>query len=152
MLLKEKLLSEVVIQDNGCWKFTGCWDGSGYGQITHEGRRVRAHVASYEVHKGPVPTGLYVLHTCDNRWCTNPEHLWVGTHVENIKDMWNKGRGVLQCTKGEFNGQAKLYEKDVVEIRYLASCGDSLAELSRTYSVDITTIWKIVHRKTWRHL
>lgn len=79
-------------------------------------------------------------------------HLFLGTHEDNIRDMWAKGRGVLQDTKGELNGHALLKVSDVLEIRDLAEEGYSLADLGRIFNVDISNIWKIVHRKTWRHI
>lgn len=152
MTFKAKLLGQVDVQQDGCWVFTGCWDSNGYGQLQVGGERVRTHVLSYRLHKGEVPKGKYVCHTCDNRACVNPEHLFLGTAADNAKDMWQKGRGVLQDTKGELNGSAVLTANDVLEIRSCTEAGLSLAEVAFMYGVDISTIWKIHHRKTWRHI
>lgn len=80
---------------------TGCWlwgaslkEGKcgGYGQLKVNGKEVTAHRVSYMIHKGPIPKGLYVLHTCDVRSCVNPDHLFLGTQKDNIHDMMKKGR------------------------------------------------------------
>lgn len=150
--LKEKLMSSVYIQQDNCWIYTGYNDSNGYGQFQIDGIKYRAHVASYLVYKGLIPQGMYVCHTCDKRDCINPEHLFLGTHEDNIRDMWQKGRGVLQDTKGINNGQAKLTEDEVREIKGELNSGYSLADVARFHSVDISCIWKIRHNKTWRHI
>jgi hypothetical protein len=78
--------------DSECWgwKAQKRWDG--YGRWRHLGRAVFAHRFSYELHHGPIPQGMHVLHSCDNPGCTNPKHLRLGTHDENMAEMAAKGR------------------------------------------------------------
>ena len=85
--------------DGGCWEWTSSIKGNGYGafftSLEGEGRKcVGAHRFSYALANGPIPDGLWVLHKCDNRICVNPDHLFLGDCVDNMKDCASKGRVV----------------------------------------------------------
>jgi hypothetical protein len=83
-----------VQRGEGCWEWQGANNGKGYGCFGKEGSRpYYAHRFSWELHAGPIPDGLFVLHRCDNRRCVNPEHLFLGTQGDNMRDMIAKGRG-----------------------------------------------------------
>lgn len=148
--LEERLQKMTAVREDGCWMFLGWYNSGGYGALTYHGVRLLAHRASYMVYKGSIPEGLYVLHTCDNRWCINPDHLWLGTYKDNTSDMITKARDSLI---GERSAQAKLKEQDVIEIRRLLMEGNlSYTKIGNLYGVSHTTIYDIKRRKCWGHV
>jgi len=91
----ERFEAKYIPEPNsGCWLWTAsCWE-NGYGQISlpNTFKIVGAHVASWMLHQGPIPEGLFVCHSCDMPPCVNPEHLFLGTQKENMQDAARKGR------------------------------------------------------------
>jgi hypothetical protein len=87
----ERLSANLVLAENGCWEFTGTKTPKGYGRISFNGVHEYTHRVSWILHNGPIPKGLVILHSCDNPPCCNPEHLSVGTHKDNSRDMVRKG-------------------------------------------------------------
>lgn len=94
-----------------CWEWPGARTGKGYGVIQEGAKGSRlllAHRVSYEVHKGPIPEGLLILHSCDNRACVNPAHLRAGTQSENIIEAIGKFRKFVPKQSGAENSRSKL--------------------------------------------
>jgi hypothetical protein len=141
-----------VQKTDGCWLWLGA-KHNGYGQIGEGGRKGRvlmAHRVSWELHNGPIrPETLCVLHKCDNPSCVRPDHLFLGTQLDNIVDRHTKKRSA--GPPGEDNGQAKLSEEDVIEIRRKFIHLSSVA-LAREYGVSKTQILRIVKHKSWSKL
>ena len=144
--IKERFWSKVK-KNSGCWE----WRGGrlrGYGSFTVKRKPVRAHRFSYELHIGPIPEGMCVLHHCDNPPCVNPAHLFVGTNADNVADMVAKGRQA--GPKGERNPNSKLNANDVLAIR--SAAGFYQRELAKKYGVSRSLINMILHRKRWAHI
>lgn len=76
-----------------CWEWQGKLNDCGYGLKRYMGKLMNAHRAAYLHAVGEIPDGMCVCHSCDNTKCMNPDHLWLGTHQDNMDDMWEKGRG-----------------------------------------------------------
>ena len=102
------------VTESGCWIWTACSNGDGYGLIAINSQPSRAHRVSWSLHKGIIPDGVNVLHKCDNPSCVNPDHLFLGTQQDNVTDMIQKNR---HNHRGEANGKAKLNDDKVREIR-----------------------------------
>jgi hypothetical protein len=151
-LFKASLFNRAKLLKTGCWEWTGAKVTSGYGHLrvpNEKGPRktMLAHRAYYEAFVGEIPNGLLLRHTCDNRLCVNPNHLAPGTHLENMADY--RARGVSGPKRASRNGNSKLTEADVAEIR---SSDLSVTELAEAYGTDRTNIWCVKSGKTWKHL
>jgi hypothetical protein len=96
--LIEKIQSEISVDEKECHNWTGLKNKRGYGKIRFKNKHYRAHRLSYEVFMGAIADGLYVCHTCDNPSCVNPKHLFLGTDMDNKKDMVKKNRQNNQYT------------------------------------------------------
>lgn len=133
-----------------CWLWTGSEQPkTGYGQITtHRGRSWRAHRLAWAFTHGRIPNDLSVLHHCDVRLCCNPAHLFLGTGVDNVRDMDTKGRRVT--TPGEAHGMAVLTANDVRLIRFLAvHTYLSQRAIARHFNVTQAHISNVVTRRRW---
>lgn len=83
---------QKVSKSEGCWLWKGTRNMKGYGTIKKDRKTYRAHRVSWELHNGPIPEGKQVLHKCDMRSCVNPDHLYLGTNIENVRDKMVRGR------------------------------------------------------------
>ena len=156
--LKKLLLHERIMRNtqydamSGCWVWTGS-KRNGYGRLIvgsrTDGTRkiVSAHRLSYELTYGDIPEGMEVCHRCDNRCCVNPDHLFIGTHQDNMDDRERKGRN--KPPKGESNGRAKLSESDVLTIREKRKSGVPFYKIAEEYGVHKKTVMDAVSGKHW---
>ena len=82
----ERFRAKIAFMENGCHEWQSTIKRDGYGQFWWHGAPRKAHQVAYQLFVGSIPEGLHVLHHCDNRKCVNPEHLYVGTHTDNMQD------------------------------------------------------------------
>lgn len=138
------------IDERGCWKIISHAQGAGgYVRLTRKQKDYIAHRLSYQLFVGPIPDGMEVLHRCDTPPCVNPEHLFLGTHADNMSDMVKKGR---QCThRGVENGRAKLNDVKVREIKILVK-QFSQVRVAKMFGVNHRTVHLIAHGKRWSHV
>lgn len=141
----EQFWNKVHTRD-GCWLWTGMTASNGYGQFGPFGQLKSAHRFSWELaNDRPVPGGMEVCHRCDNPPCVNPEHLFLGTTLENKRDCVKKNRDRF----GERHGNAKLTSADVAEIRRLRAAGLLLKTIAAQFQVTQTTVSGIALRRSW---
>lgn len=136
-----------------CWEWTASTLAGGYGQFYMSPDRptTYAHRVSWEIHNGAIPDGKYVCHHCDNRLCVNPNHLFIGTHLENMQDAARKGRMIKEPMTGESNGRAKLKASDIPQIRRLVK-SHTQAKVAAMYGVSHQLISRIARKRCWKHL
>ena len=146
-----------------CWVWIGARASYGYGSLRsggHKGRLEKAHRISWEIHFGPIPDGLLVLHHCDNPPCVRPDHLFLGTQSDNMYDAVRKGRHVRplgdlrhHIPRGEQLGSiTKLTADDVREIRKRASDGETQGSIAKDFPASRQQIGQIILRKGWSHI
>lgn len=134
---------------SNCWVFESNHGGGNYGMLGRKEGDILAHRLSWELHNGPIPLGLKVLHKCDNTRCVNPDHLFLGTLQDNMNDMVSKGRS----RKGEKHPSAKLNGSQVSRIRLMYDTGKySQQKLAVKYGVNQTLISAIVRKSIWKHV
>jgi hypothetical protein len=163
--MNETIKSEFwtrVSKEPSCWRWIGNIISGGYGRMKIDGKHYYAHRTSYEMHIGTIARGLVVCHTCDNRWCVNPAHLWLGTHADNQSDCYRKGRRAKgknngrntkpeSTRRGTSHGRSKLTEADVRKIRKLAGTM-SQQKIGDLIGTPQTNVSLILRRKAWAHV
>jgi hypothetical protein len=149
---EQRFWEKVIKAENDqCWEWQAATDDDGYGIFGIEGcTAAKAHRVSYEWATGIKPGDLKVLHHCDNPPCVNPQHLYLGTPMDNMQDKIARGRA--KYIHGEDHYGAKLTARQVRTIRRLRNNGSSFRELAKKYNVTASNIMKIVTRDSWKHI
>jgi hypothetical protein len=134
----ERFMSKVSPEPNsGCWLWDGSYFNSGYGRFAENRKSVLAHRFSYRKHHGAIPGGHYVCHRCDNPACVNPDHLFVGTPIQNSDDKVTKGRHAI----GGAIRELKLTEEQAREIKNNPET--PLSTFAERFNVSYGVVWAI---------
>jgi hypothetical protein len=143
----QRFYEKVAYGLGECWYWVGFRNHLGYGVLG----RHRAHRASWRLHIGPIPAGLMVLHSCDVRCCVNPEHLFLGTQTDNMRDMVAKGRHRTGDVSGERNPQSKLTAEQVRRMKAIrAEGGLSYKKIGALFGVGAMTAYRAITGRAWR--
>ena len=156
----ERMRGKYRISDSGCFQWKSPANKNGYGQFSLKDRNYLAHRASWILHRGEIPRGLFVLHKCDNRLCVNPDHLFLGTQRQNIHDMIKKGRRFDQTgtrspnRSGEKHFRSRLTNAEATEIiGRLSEYRRGLAlELAKEFRVSKHVIYDIKRGRCYEFL
>jgi hypothetical protein len=162
--LRQRFMKNVVVQTDGCWRWTGQLRDNGYGKFSVVNRTQSAHRVSYALFKEDIPADLLVRHTCHQKFCVNPDHLILGTHLDNAQDSLLAGlylrgddhpcrKNPSVMPRGERHPHSVLTENSVLSIRErYAAGGCTMQTLASEYRCSITAISCITSGRTWLHV
>ncbi len=149
---KARFVGKIVVSESGCHEWLGCTTKAGYGWFSLGGsaRKMRlAHRVAWTIANGAIPDGIEVCHRCDNPRCVRPDHLFLGTPMDNTVDKLSKRRE----SRGEQHALSRLTADDVRAIRTEHATGAvGYRPLARAHGVSSKTIAMIVRRQTWVHV
>lgn len=138
---KETIQSKTKLDPiKGCWIWQLKINRGGYGSVTYKNKTWTAHRLAWFLFNGPIPNGMMVCHKCDIRPCINPEHLFLGTHRDNMSDKLNKGR----CCRGDNHGLVKISDFEIDYIKKLKDMGTMQKDIAKIFHVTPPTINRII--------
>lgn len=133
----ERFLQNIDRTDT-CWLWKKSVNKLGYGNFHVGDKNLAAHRVAWELLRGPIPPGVHVLHHCDNRRCVNPDHLYLGSHRDNMRDKINRDRGNLR----------KLTREQVDLVR---NSDERPCDLARSLGVSTNTVWRVRTGRYYRY-
>jgi len=163
MTLADRFWAKVA-KSEGCWEWQAGRNKRGYGAFhPRHGVSILAHRMVWELSFGPIPTGSFVCHRCDNPPCVRPDHLFLGSNADNMQDMTAKGRDwastgdaevirqrmIASRPRGAAHPMARLTEDQVNRIRALAMAGQSQRSIAREFAVSQSLVGMIVRHQRW---
>jgi len=153
---------KVQKRESGCWEWTASKANKGYGAFGIGGIVVKAHRVAFLWSGGVVPSGLYLMHSCDNPACVNPSHMSVGSKADNNADMCRKGRhrpggsktpkARCKYERGATHHHAKLTEDSVRNLRSDRNLGISFSQLAKKYQITSSCAYRIAKGLSWTHV
>ena len=153
----ERFEKRVALHPTGCKVWLGAiqtmqnrpkaeWHGQWRNAA---GEHELTHRAAWRMYRGPITQGAFVLHTCDNPRCVNPDHLYLGTQADNVRDMWDRSRAAPGISRGSKHGMSVIDEAQVREIRDSKESGPAIA---KRLGISTTTVYDVRNRKIWKHV
>lgn len=143
-----RFVEKIAFGASDCWYWIGAKSSSGYG-LTSISNENKAHRLAWKLFRGYITSGMNVLHKCDIRCCVNPDHLFIGTQDDNMKDCARKGRIKSPSLNGERNPMSKLNDEQVLTIRGMAKKIPQ-SHIAKFFDVSKMTISRIVRMKSWK--
>jgi len=151
---KARLMANIAVDSNGCWLWQKYRHRLGYGVMNLNGRLEQAHRAAWLILVAQIPTGMQLNHRCHVRHCVNPDHLYLGTQVDNMRDMEASGRA--KRAVGSKNGVAKLTEDQAREIRVRAIAANGkkghVKAICAEFGICASLVRQIRRGEAWRHV
>jgi len=148
----ERFWSKVEKTDN-CWIWKGSIDVDGRGRFKLGGGNRSAHRVSWMLIHGELPKGMCVCHRCDNPKCVKPAHLFLGTHLDNMRDMAEKGRRKgIAVRIGSAHGMAVINEEQAKQVKYGSFKRGELTALAKRWKINTDVIYQIRAGQNWRHV
>jgi hypothetical protein len=135
-----------VEKGDGCWLWRGAMRTTGYGSFFAEGHLLQAHRVAFELANGPIAPGMHVCHRCDVKACVRPDHLFLGTRSDNMRDALRKGRSL----SGDAHPFARMTADQVAELRARASAGEACADLARAFGISYAHSWDLIRGRRRR--
>jgi hypothetical protein len=134
---------------SGCWLWECRINSDGYGKLKFREHEQFAHRVSWMLHRGEIPLGACILHKCDTPACVNPDHLYVGSKADNIRDREQRKRIDHSYHSGENHKDTKLTSADILRIR---ADPRPHRQVAKDYGIHPSATWKIKTRKSWKHV
>ena len=147
--------NHVIKTKDGCWSWKGTLNRRGYGKLKWNNKDLTAHRASWMIHYGPIPDGMFVCHHCDTPICTRPTCLFLGTAQDNVNDMIKKGRQSITSylnIKGRIPHNRTITEEQAIEIKKRLKKNETTDQISKELFIGKQIIYNIKYGKSWRHI